>query len=61
MFALPWTKEVLRGGLVPVFGYEFARRPVISSSSSEALQDLMKSKDWSHDLGALARAVIGTR
>ncbi|KAF9514958.1 hypothetical protein BS47DRAFT_1392049 [Hydnum rufescens UP504] len=58
MFALPRKKEVLPGGLVPVFGYEFARRPVISSSSSEALQDLIKSKDWTHDLGGLARAVI---
>ncbi|KAF9506763.1 hypothetical protein BS47DRAFT_380967 [Hydnum rufescens UP504] len=58
MFALPRKQELLPGGLVPVFGWEFARRPVISTSTSEPLQALIKSKDWSDDLGALGRAVI---
>ena len=49
----------LPGGLVPVFGYRVQRRPIILVSSSDALQDLIKSRDWTKDLGSLAQAVIG--
>lgn len=61
MFALPREDELFPGDLVPVFGWRYQRRPVVYPGSSEPLQDLLKSKDWTRaGISALAQAVVGT-